>query len=174
MTNTLINPNPDASLNRRQLHRTNGSALLKVIVFNVGSLSCGLRIESIYKVLKQTQVYGSGLNSIGIAHMGERELVVVDLEQRLFQSSILNGSEQRGYLIVAQTVGEFFGIPVAAAPTLMEVPLATIRVLPESYRQADTLGIASHVAVIPQAETSMTLFLLDVDRLLTPRSGSSP
>jgi purine-binding chemotaxis protein CheW len=48
----------------------------------------------------------------------------------------------------------------------MEVPLSTIRVLPESYRRADTLEVASHVAVIPQEAGSLSVFLLDVDQLL--------
>lgn len=164
MINTLIN-RPD---NVKQLSVSRGNTAFKVIYFRVGTLNLGLRIESVYKVLNQTQVHGSGINSVGIAHMGDRELIVVDLQQQLFQSSIINSSQKRGYLVVAQdAAGEFYGIPVATAPALMEVPLASLRVLPESYRHADTLGIASHVAVIPQPETPLTLFLLDVDRLLT-------
>jgi purine-binding chemotaxis protein CheW len=50
----------------------------------------------------------------------------------------------------------------------MEVPLSRFRVLPEAYRRADTLEVASHVAVIPQHETPLTVFLLDVE-LLLPR-----
>lgn len=162
MTNTLINAQ---SADVKQLTTPHTGASLKAIVFRVGNLNLGLRIESVHKVLNQTQVYGSGLTSVGVAHMGDTELIVVDLQQRLFQSSVLEG--QKGYLIVAQNkLGEFYAIPTATAPALMEVPLAAIRVLPESYRHADTLGIASHVAVIPQAEVPLTLFLLDVDQLL--------
>ncbi|NES01156.1 MAG: chemotaxis protein CheW, partial [Symploca sp. SIO1B1] len=45
-------------------------------------------------------------------------------------------------------------------------PLSQIRILPESYRRADTLDIASHVAVINQAGVALTVFLLDVELLL--------
>jgi purine-binding chemotaxis protein CheW len=48
----------------------------------------------------------------------------------------------------------------------MEIPLSAIRLLPESYRRADTLEVASHVAVIPQDKESITIFLLDVDLLM--------
>ncbi len=163
MTNTLIN----SSLGTfKQMSTPSAGASLKVIVFGVGRLNLGLRIDVVHKVLNLTQVHGSGLSGVGVAHMEDLELIVVDLQQRLFQSSILE-ERKHGYLIVTQNnLGEFYGIPVVVAPTLMEVPLVTIRVLPESYRHADTLGIASHVAVVPQAETSLTLFLLDVEQLL--------
>ncbi|HBY78620.1 MAG TPA: chemotaxis protein CheW, partial [Cyanobacteria bacterium UBA11148] len=39
-------------------------------------------------------------------------------------------------------------------------------ILPESYRNADTVDIARHVAVIPKDETSLTIFLLDIELLL--------
>jgi purine-binding chemotaxis protein CheW len=67
---------------------------------------------------------------------------------------------------VQNTTGELYGIPVAETPVLMEVSLSQVRVLPESYRRADTLDVASHVAVIPQETAPLTLFVLDVDLLL--------
>jgi purine-binding chemotaxis protein CheW len=69
--------------------------------------------------------------------------------------------------MVKNTIGELYGIPVADSPLLIEVPLSRIRVLPESYRRANTLDLASHVAVIPQEGAPLTVFLLDVDRLLS-------
>jgi len=142
-------------------------ASLKAIVFALGNLSLALRIEDVYKVLGQTPVYGSGLNSVGIAHVGDREVTVVDLNRQLAQSSITNGAAQASYLVVAQnTAGDLYGIPVAVVPALKQLPLANIRILPESYRHIDILGIASHVCQIPEAEVPLTIFLLDVDRIL--------
>jgi purine-binding chemotaxis protein CheW len=69
-------------------------------------------------------------------------------------------------VLVKNTTGELYGIPVADTPTLMEVPSSMVRVLPESYRRADTIEVARHVAVIPKGETQLTVFLLDVDLLL--------
>jgi len=62
--------------------------------------------------------------------------------------------------------GELYGVPVADAPILIDVPLSAIRLLPESYRRSDTVNIARHVAVIPQDSGAKTIFLLDVDLLL--------
>lgn len=144
------------------------TSVLKFVVFSMGSLSLALRIESVYKVVNHTSTHGSGLGSVGVTHLGDGEITVVDLHRRFFQSSQLTEVSSSVYLVVVQnTMGELYGIPVAETPALMEVPLSMIRVLPESYRRADTLDVASHVAVMPQDNgTPLTIFLLDVDRLL--------
>ncbi len=163
MKNTLVH-SKSHGLKRSNNRETVAS--LKVIVFEIGHLRLALRIENVYKVLRQTPVYGSGLNHVGIAHLGDREVTVVDLNRQL-SYSITNGAAQASYLVVAQsTGGELFGIPVAVVPALKAVPLANIRVLPESYRHTDMLGIASHVCQISEKEATLTIFLLDVDRLL--------
>ena len=50
----------------------------------------------------------------------------------------------------------------------MDVNVEHIRSLPRSYRYADTLEIASHVAIIPDEEgsSSQTIFVLDLDCLI--------
>jgi len=164
MNNLLIQPqSSDWALHQSQ----KVTPSLKLIVFKIGSLNLALRIESVYKVVDRTPVYSSGLNHVGVAHMGDREVTVVDLNWQFFKTSSI--SDSGGYLAIVQsTRGEFYGIPVASTPALMEVPLSRFRVLPEAYRRADTLEVASHVAVIPQHETPLTVFLLDVE-LLLPR-----
>ena len=164
MSNQLIHLQSGES----ELSRTRTTAsLVKLIVFNIGRLNLALRIESVYKVVNHKSTYGSGLGAVGVTHLGEGEITVIDLHQRFFKASQISESNVSGYLIVVQnTTSELYGIPVVETPALMEVPRAMIRVLPESYRRADTLDVASHVAVIPQNETPLTIFVLDVDRLL--------
>jgi purine-binding chemotaxis protein CheW len=48
----------------------------------------------------------------------------------------------------------------------MNLPRDRVRVLPSSYRKADTLGFCSHVAVVEEGEETKTVFLLDVNRLI--------
>ena len=140
---------------------------LKLIVFGMGGLNLALQIEFVYKVVNHTPVYSSGLNHIGVTHLGNTEVTVVDLYRRFFNSSSISNSDRDGYLVIVKnTTGELYGVPVADTPMLVEVPVSMIRVLPESYRRADTLEVASHVAVIPQEEAALTVFLLDVDLLL--------
>ena len=150
------------SLKTRQV-----TPILKLVIFGMGNLHLALPIKSVYKVVNHTTVYSNGLKPIGVTHLGESEVTVVDLHQQFFQSSQSNHSPSGNYLVmVKNTIGELYGIPVADSPLVIEVPLSGIRVLPESYRRANTLHLASHVAVIPQEGAPLTVFLLDVDRLL--------
>ena len=145
----------------------------KVIVFGIGDVNLALPVSSLYKVVNQVPIYGSGLNGVGIAHIGDREVTVVDLQRQLFQSSHptdANNPNKGSYLVIFKNPqGSLYGIPVAVVPTLMELPQSSIRVLPEAYRHADVFGFATHVAVISETEPPMTIFLLDVNQLLSGR-----
>jgi len=141
---------------------------LKLVIFPVGKLNLALPIETVVKVVNRATIHGSGLNAVGITHIDDREITVLDLHQRLFNASPQTIAR---YLLIGQNpLGERFGIPVDNTPSLMEVPLPAIRQLPDTYRRADTLKIADRVAVIQQNSASMTLFLLDVSCLLPPES----
>lgn len=147
----------------------------KLIVFTMSGLNLALRIETVYKVVNHTPVYSSGLSHVGVAHLSEREVTVLDLYWRFFKKSQQNEFHADGYLIIVRTTtDELYGIPVAQTPVLLEVPLTLIRALPESYRCADTLGIASHVAIIPQETEPLTVFLLDVDLIVPNHAEITP
>ena len=163
LSSSVQSGNSELSLQARQ-----AIPYLKLLVFSLGNLNLSLRIESVYKVVNRTPVYSSGVGSVGVAHVGDGEVTVVDLHRRFFNTSNPSSEPQLGgYLVVVRnTTGELYGIPIADTPVLMEVPLSQIRLLPESYRRSDTLEVASHVAVIPQEHSQLTIFLLDVDRLL--------
>jgi purine-binding chemotaxis protein CheW len=168
MKNTLVKSKFHAA---KQANRE-AVTTVKVVVFKMGDVSLALHVHSVAKVTPQTTVYGSGLHGVGLAHLGDREVTVVDLYERLFQSSSFNNALNSRYLmIVKNRHGEFFGIPVSEVPSLMEIPLSCIRVLPESYRNADIFGFATHVAVIPATEPPMTIFMLDVEQLLVMRGA---
>ncbi len=139
---------------------------LQFVIFEVGNLKLAVPTQLTYKVATYKVVYSSGLNPVGVTHIDNLEVTVIDLHRRLFKSNQANEFSPDNCLIIVQNLaGELYGIPTTKAPTLMEIPLSMIRALPESYRYADTLEIASHVAVIPQETSTLTLFLLDVEQL---------
>ncbi|MDJ0702432.1 MAG: chemotaxis protein CheW [Leptolyngbyaceae cyanobacterium MO_188.B28] len=139
----------------------------KLIVFEIGKLVVAFPIERVYKIINRTPVHSSGLSYTGITQIDGREITVVDLHQRLFGAPSQDDGQTQGYLVIVQSIqNEFFSIPTANTPTLMAVPLSRMRTLPEAYRRSDTLEIASHVAMISHAEQEMTIFLLDVNRLI--------
>jgi len=151
-----------------QLHSQTrrGVDFLKAVVFQMGSLNLALPAKDVYRVLKQTPVYSSGLNNLGMVQVGDRQATVVDLHRRLFQSSITSQSSQGSHIVVVKTKeGELYGIPVAAVPVLMDIALASIQVLPQSYRHTNILEMASHYCHVSVAEQSKTVFLLNPEQL---------
>ncbi len=162
MGNSTINSN------HLKVNDFDANSLLKLVIFAIGKLTLALPIKQVQKVVKHNPVHGSGLSHVNLTHLEEQEVAVVDLHQKLFKVSLKERSETNGYFIITQPViGEPLGIMVAETPILLDVPLSQIRILPESYRQADTLAIASHVAIIPQSDrTTMTVFILDLTRVI--------
>ncbi len=156
--------NLTVDLNQNTANKNN--VLIKLLVFEIGKLTLALPILQVQKVVRQSEVHGSGLSHVSLTHLGEREVAVVDLHQKLFKVS-LPKTQSKGYFIISKNVmGEPLGILVSQSPSLIDVPLERIRLVPDSYRHADTLEIASHVTVIPQGDRTITIFILDLERLI--------
>ncbi len=143
---------------------------IKLLVFSIGNLKAALHIDSVQKIVNYTTIFGSGLNHFGLVTLGEEEIIVIDLHKKLFNKSEILQEEDKKYLLLASnSVGETFGILIKNAPELYDIPLNTIRIIPPSYRRADTLKIASHVTVIhSEEEEEKTIFILDPDELIKP------
>ena len=141
---------------------------IKLLVFEVGKLTLALPILQVQKVIKHNSVHGSGLSHVNLTHLGDRDIAIVDLHEKLFKISLPEASKTQGYFIISKDiVGEPLGILVLEPPALIDVSTAKIRLIPDSYRRADTLEIASHVTVISQENnTNKTIFILDLARLV--------
>jgi purine-binding chemotaxis protein CheW len=161
MTNLTI----DSPINQLS---ANKNSVIKLLVFKIDKLTLALPILQVQKVIKDQPVHGSGLSHVNLTHLEDQEVAIVDLHQKLFKISQSQISSTTGYFIISKNItGEPLGIRVTEAPTLIDVPVANIRLIPDSYRRADTLAIASHVAVIPQKnDTALTIFILDLKRLV--------
>jgi purine-binding chemotaxis protein CheW len=170
MTSKVINSQSSKANN------STANSSLKLLLFDIGKLHLSLSVDQVQKVTKYQSVHSSGLNHVGISHLGNlakgeamQDVTIVDLHKKLFHTSQIDPSEGKGYFIITKPVvqGESLGIIVTKAPTLIDVPVEQIRVLPNSYRHADTLVIASHVTLIPQADNnSLTVFILDLQQLI--------
>lgn len=141
----------------------------KFLTLCIETLTLIVPLRSVYRILSNTDVHNTGQVGYGIAHLDELEISVVNLHHHLFKQEMAqpgDGSDRSfaSYLVTIQNqTGELFGISVDLAPTLMDVPVSAIRKLPDTYRQVDTLGIASHVAVIEGSGNPATVFVLDID-----------
>lgn len=162
MSNLIVDSSLNTSLNSSV--KTNYS--IKLLVFEIGKLTLALPILHVKKIIKQNEVHGSGLSHINLTHLPDTEVAIIDLHQKLFGVS-LTDQKTTGYFIISKDIaGETLGIAISAAPTLIEVSSDQIRLIPDTYRRADTLEIASHVAIIPQNDITLTVFILDLLRLV--------
>ena len=145
-----------------------GESLLKLLVFKINKLTLALPVLQVQKVIKYNPVHGSGLSYVNLTHLGDLDIAVVDLHQKLFNTSLPELSEDKGYFIISKNItGEPLGILVSEPPAIVDVATSQIRLIPDAYRRADTLRIASHVAVIEgENETGKTVFILDLGSLV--------
>ena len=136
----------------------------RLIVTTLGGVTLAYRIETVYKVVKRSQILDSNLEHTGIIHINHEAAVIVDLYHKLFNTYTPN---ERGYFVVVKScVGELIAVPVETSPNLMDVSREHVRVLPSSYRQANRLTVASHVAVVPHEKETLTIFVIDENSLL--------
>ncbi len=138
-------------------------AVLKVLVFVVGDLHLAVRLDGIKKVIPMPEIFKSGDKLLGIAHFEEQEALVLDLFQKIYGQA---ATKDQGYLIVIEAAHSLYGLTVERLPMLKSVPLSEFRPVPSDYRTRDSLGITEQMAQIPDKDQTVTIFLLDQNRLL--------
>lgn len=139
------------------------SSILKVLAFPLGNLYLGLRLDLVQKIIPTPEIFRSGEKPIGIAHFDDQEVIILDPYQKLYRCP--NPHEVSYVIIVQNARQDLYGVLVSTVPTLRELPLSTLRLLPSAYRKGDTLGVASHVALVSDEKKDWTIFVLDLDRL---------
>jgi chemotaxis signal transduction protein len=140
------------------------TATLKVLLFSLGHLYLAIRLEGVQKVIPMPEVIKSGAKRLGVAHFEDREAIVLDLFQTIYDRSATKGN---GYLVVLETDQNLYGITVPTLPMMKEIPVADFRPVPADYRDRDALGIAEQMTQIALNPTQdVTVLLLDPQRLL--------
>lgn len=139
-------------------------AKTKVMVFPLGDLFFGVRLEQVLKVVAMPNIFKSGEKLLGITSFEDQEVVVVDLYQEVFGRPLPKG---QGFLLILDGKDNPYGITVASLPLLREVPYVDLHALPASYRNRDNLGIASHMFQLSEQDTQKTVFLLDPELLFS-------
>ncbi|MCX7596118.1 MAG: chemotaxis protein CheW [Fischerella sp.] len=143
------------------------SKLEKFIVFTVADYRLALPIKAVLKVVTNPYAMNHKLSNIGLIQIGHHMIRVLDLHQQLSLKDWRQFPENLPFLVITPTSqGDLCGIPVCEPPDLIELPLATIRQVPQSYRQSGVLEIASHAIAISQEDITTTIFLLDIPQVL--------
>ncbi len=145
----------------------NESKAEKFIAFTIADYCLALSIAEVLQVVRCPLTTEYELSKVGLVQLGRHMVRVVDLHQQLG----LEDSSQlsRPFLLITHSPpGEFCAIPVCEPPSCLEFPLEKLQRLPQSNYSSGVLAIASHAAVISQEESTSTIFLLDMKRVLNP------
>lgn len=154
---------------------------LRVIVFAIADYLFALPAGAVLKVINCPPISSTVESGIGMADLGAQTITILDLRQKIFPQPLEGQVHQdcslvptfQRFLLVTQTrTGEICGIPVDKPPTLIDIPLETVRPVPWSYRQV-ALSFASHMAVLPggKPEETIKVFLLGMSQILVDKLG---
>jgi purine-binding chemotaxis protein CheW len=148
------------------------SKVSKFIVFKIADYHLSLPINEVLKVVNCSPMVSSGLKEMGVIQLGHHMIRVVDLHEQLSSGQLLSNPP---FLVITRGAGgELCGIPVEKPPNLVELPLEMMRTLPKSDQYGNpALNLVSHAAVVSQENVTTTIFLLDVKRVLNPKSNDS-
>lgn len=61
---------------------------------------------------------------------------------------------------------EILTVPMVQLPTIANLSESTLQPIAADYRDLFMLEVASHITLLPEAESDTTVFLLDVDKLM--------
>jgi chemotaxis signal transduction protein len=162
-----IDPN---LLTKRLSGTTTEQDIVRAIVFTLddGTASenanylLALPVGAVFKIITCPPIIKTVEQGIGVVDWQEQTVTVVDLRQKFFKSEPFSSSHSYRFLILLKMrSGDLCGIPIEQSPTLIDLPAATIRPVPLSYRQVAGLTLASHMAVLPlpQGKESLKIFL---------------
>ena len=147
----------------------------KFIVFKIADYHLALPIAQVLKVINCSPKLSGELNTMGLIQLGKHMVRVLDLQQQLSLAGSAPLSSNSPFLMITRLPGgELCGIPVGEPPNLLELPLEMMHNLPpsDSYSKPG-LNLMSHAAVISQGNVTITIFLLDLQRVLNPSSPQS-
>ncbi len=122
---------------------------LELVMFDVAKVNFGIPMTKINRIISNV--------FIGEDFTLTQDVEILDLHH------LLSGIEISNPNAIAIFTGQdlkLYGIPIETAPTLISIPLDRIRVLPADIRRDNPLGIASHIAMISDAITELTIFIL--------------
>lgn len=153
----------------------------QLIVFRILQEWFALPIRAAYKVIPIGQVYGIYRGGVGLMRYQERDVLVIDVQQRIFAESVhppmlegiasSNDAETTSphYLLLIQSIqGELIGIPLDTFPCLRRVPESAFAPVPPLYLAEGRVRCVS--ALITFADEPPT-FLLNLSQLVENKTG---
>lgn len=153
----------------------------QLIVFRILQEWFALPIRVAYKVIPIGPVYGNPEGGVGLTHYQDRDVIVIDVQHRIFGEPVLAQlpaavensaaaktpvtAEAVSHLLLLQsTQGELIGIPLYTFPCLRRVPESAFAAIPPLYLAEGKIRCVS--ALITVAADEPPMFLLNLSQLI--------
>ncbi len=140
---TAIQPNPSLNFQPEPI------SAIESILFEIETVWFGIPLSRVDRLVDITNTQ----NDFSFL----ADVQPLDLHDRLFGTTLATPT---AWAIYKDPNSNLYGIPVDPVPTIVVVPLDRIRQLPIEFRTTSPLGIASHVALITEADRELTVFML--------------
>lgn len=174
----------------RRSNRLQDRATQQLIVFRLLDENFALPIRAVQKVIPIGNIYGATPGTgVSITLYQERELIVIDPENRIFKNrknlelspqnsselapSPLKNTTQNHYLLIVQNSSEkLAGLPIEKPPYLLRVSSSSFAPLTSDYISEGNIRCVS--ALIIQNNEQPPLFLLNPDQLVQSQQALPP
>lgn len=145
----------------------------KVVAFHISGHWLALPTSAVLKITRFPTGVNNGVEGVRLKIWNNSPLVYLNLhsllspkQNQLFPIPDGQTSGSSELVIIARSrAAETCAIPVTQSPTLMEIPVSDIKVLPPHYHQA-IQGIAEHVAVLSHQGSVLNILLLNLQQAL--------
>jgi chemotaxis signal transduction protein len=146
----------------------------KYIVFKILNQLLLLPVDHVLKVITCPLHLSRSLRDAGLAQMGQRTVLILNLHQSLdanYNPQSPDADRWGRFLLMTQgKQGDLCGIPVDAPPNLLEIPDHTLQPVPTSYSHIGMLAGVSHIAILPHKPDPMTILMLNVKQVLAAKA----
>ena len=146
------------------------SETCRAVVFTIANHLLALPLTTVLKVVSQSVIQNDYPNVQSVIYLENQPITLLNLHPCL--STVPGNNVSNRSVLSAVTSGQFllitglqghaqWAIPVDQPPTLMELPLSTVRQLPIAYRQL-IQNLACHVSVLTNQRGLSTILLLNL------------
>ncbi len=145
----------------------------KAISIKISGHILAIPINAVFKVIRSSFVYSS-LGENKLVYIEQQPLPLIDLSDILKAIRPNNNLEQNldvsttdeKFLVLAKlNQGHLSAIVVDEPPSLIELSLSKIYLLPPHQKQL-LQNIASHIALVPDKNSYLSILLLDIHQAL--------
>jgi chemotaxis signal transduction protein len=140
----------------------------RAIVFAIAGHFLALPLTAVVKVISASNAAHLPTPETALIYLDGQPITYLNLHSCL-SAVAPEGKAQRSqlsgqFLLIATDQDQQFAILVNEAPTLLDLPFSTIRPLPATYCHS-IQHIASHVAVVPNPDSTQMILLLQLQSL---------